>query len=252
MKGEVVAQACLENTLMLLKQAGIKKGLKCLDLGCGTGDVSFEIAKLVGASGKVRGLDMDPIKIEKAQLRASTEKFTTTQFIQGNIFEWCESANYDLIYTRFLLTHLPQAESLIPKLINGLKPGGVLIVEDIDFQGHISHPQSNSYDRYVELYQKVVQMRGGDPNIGPKLFSYFTRSRLQKVQIKIVYPEHTLGKEINLLNLKGISESLLEEQLITKQNLVDLTKDLEKFVHDPSTVASAARVFQAWGYKSKE
>ena len=247
----IVAKACWPNTLNLLKKAGLKEGMQCLDLGCGAGDVTIEIARLIGAKGRVMGIDMDPIKIEKAQLHAIEEGFTNTQFIQGNVYEWVESNKYDLIYIRFLLTHLPDRERLYPQLLRGLTQNGVLIIEDIDFEGHVSYPTNAAFSRYVNLYQQVVLRRGGDPNLGRKLFEKLIRTGFHKTAVNIVYPEHSIGigKEMSLLTLKNISDSLLEENLITQPELTQLITDLEHFTHDPSTIVSAARIFQIWGYK---
>ena len=63
---EVVARAYLPTTLPLLQRAGIREGMNCLDLGCGAGDVTFEIARLAGPKGRVTGLDMDSVKLELA------------------------------------------------------------------------------------------------------------------------------------------------------------------------------------------
>jgi trans-aconitate methyltransferase len=61
---EVVARAYWPTTLPLLQRAGIREGMHCLDLGCGAGDVTFEIARLVGPSGRVVGMDMDLVKLD--------------------------------------------------------------------------------------------------------------------------------------------------------------------------------------------
>ena len=48
---QVVARACWPTTSTLLQRAGIKEGMNCLDLGCGAGEVSFELARIVGPQG---------------------------------------------------------------------------------------------------------------------------------------------------------------------------------------------------------
>ena len=245
----VVAKACWPNTLTLFKRAGIQESIKALDLGCGAGDVTFEIANLIGSRGKILGLDMDPVKIEKAQLRAKQGGASNIQFRQANVFEWVESNAYDFIYVRFLLTHLPDRERLYPQLLKGLRSGGVLIVEDIDFEGHVSFPKNSAFDRYVQLYQQVVTQRGGDPNLGRKLLDVFNRTGFLKTSANIVYPDQSLSKEMNLLTLIGIFDAVIEENLMGKEELHKLTDELERFLKDPKTMASAARIFQVWGYK---
>jgi ubiquinone/menaquinone biosynthesis C-methylase UbiE len=57
-------------TERLLVTAGLAPGMRVLDLGCGTGDVSLLAAKLVGPAGAVVGVDRDPRAIEEARRRA--------------------------------------------------------------------------------------------------------------------------------------------------------------------------------------
>src|SRR5260370_18507356 len=60
-------------TEQVLLSAGLEPGMSVLDLGCGMGDVSLLAARLVGPTGRVTGIDRDPIVIEKARERAHEE-----------------------------------------------------------------------------------------------------------------------------------------------------------------------------------
>ena len=63
----MISQALASSTAALLDAAGVREGMRCLDLGCGGGDVTLALARLVGPSGVVVGIDMDAVKIELAQ-----------------------------------------------------------------------------------------------------------------------------------------------------------------------------------------
>ena len=63
----MVSQALEPSTAALLDGAGVREGMRCLDLGCGGGDVTLALARLVGPSGRVIGIDMDAVEIELAQ-----------------------------------------------------------------------------------------------------------------------------------------------------------------------------------------
>jgi ubiquinone/menaquinone biosynthesis C-methylase UbiE len=249
---EVVARAYWPTTLLLLQRAGIRQGMNCLDLGCGAGDVAFEIARLVGPTGRVTGVDMDSVKLELARERATKEGVTNVKFRQANVFEWGEDSVYDLIYVRFLLTHLPERERVVPKLVRALRHGGALAVEDINFEGYVSYPPNSAHDRYVALYREVVRLRGGDADIGPKLLSMLAGAGLQDVGLQIVYPEHKegSGKEISILTMIGISEAVLAEKLIEEQELRDVISELERYTRDPRSIVCGPRVFQLWGRRA--
>ena len=57
---------------MIFAEAGIRPGMRVLDLGCGAGDVTFVAADLVGPDGSVVGVDRSPQALARAQLRAGS------------------------------------------------------------------------------------------------------------------------------------------------------------------------------------
>jgi ubiquinone/menaquinone biosynthesis C-methylase UbiE len=242
----VVARAYWPTTLPLLHRAGIRHGMNCLDLGCGAGEVTFEIARLVGSTGRVIGMDMDSMKLEIARNRATREGVNNVEFRQADVFEWDEDSIYDLMYVRFLLTHLPDGGRIVPRLLRALRPGGSLAVEDIDFLGYVSYPPNAAHDRYVHLYREVVHRRGGDAEIGPKLLTMFAAAGAQQLGLAIVYPEHLpgSGKDISLLTMIGISEAVLAEKLCEESELHAILCELETYTHDPLTTVCGPRVFQ--------
>src|SRR5690348_14232888 len=128
-------------TLRLFGEAGIQPGMTCLDLGCGGGDVSFDLATLVGPSGKVVGIDMDATKIELAEKEAAERRISNIEFRVQNILESQIEGVFDVVYTRFLLTHLTNPHEILAAMKTCLKPGGIIVIEDIDFRGHFSYPQ---------------------------------------------------------------------------------------------------------------
>ncbi len=58
------------DTAALFERAGLSPGMRCIDLGCGGGEVTFEIARLVAPGGSVTGVDMDAIKLDLARRAA--------------------------------------------------------------------------------------------------------------------------------------------------------------------------------------
>src|SRR6185369_12151817 len=182
-------------TFQLLKRTGFHTGMTCLDLGCGGGDVTRGIARLVGPSGHVLGIDMDQVKLEGARQEAVRQNLENVEFQAANIYDWCAEAAYDRIYARFLLTHLPDCPTALSIMRRALRPGGVLVVEDIDFTGSFCYPACAAYQRYLDLYREVVRRRRGDADIGPKLHSLLTAAGLQGVNMSLAQPFHVDQEE---------------------------------------------------------
>ena len=87
----------------------------------------------------------------------------------GSVPDPWPATGASLVYIRFVLTHLARPQDMLAQAWQALAPGGVLIVEDIDYDGKFTDPPCPAYDRYGEIYIALAQKRGGDPFIGRKL-----------------------------------------------------------------------------------
>ena len=72
------------HTEHLLRTAGLREGMRVLDVGCGTGEVSLAAARVVGPSGRVLGVDMDPGVLERARQNAAASSLPQCRFRAGN------------------------------------------------------------------------------------------------------------------------------------------------------------------------
>ena len=129
-----------------------------------------------------------------------------------------------------------------------LRPGGVLAVEDIDFAGHFSYPDSPALQRYRALYCATVTTRGGDPYIGPRLPLLLKQQGFDRVGVHVVHPAGIEGdvKLISPLTLEAIAGAVLQDGLASQAEIDSLVQDLYTFAADPLTLSGMPRVFQVW------
>ena len=239
-------------TASLLERVGLQPGMVCLDVGCGGGDATFEIARMVGPVGRVVGLDMDETKIELARSEAAELNLPGVEFRASDVGQIGEGAEFDFVYARFLLTHLSDPGGALRRMLGVLRLGGVAVVEDIDFSGHFCHPDSPAFWRYVELYTQVVHRRGADPNIGPRLPELLLDSGYRNVHMKVVQPAGIDGevKLIAPITMESIADSVLAGGLASRHEVDRVIHDLHAVAADRRTVLSLPRVVQAWGYRN--
>lgn len=122
-------------TLSLLRRAGIPRGASCLDVGCGGGDVSVELAKRVGPDGRVIGIDMDDVELQLARTEAEGHGLGNVQYRITDARGSLGDAEFDVAYARCLLSHLTDPAACIGSIHRALKPSGLLILEDIEISG---------------------------------------------------------------------------------------------------------------------
>jgi 2-polyprenyl-3-methyl-5-hydroxy-6-metoxy-1,4-benzoquinol methylase len=176
----VLGRALHDSTAALLERAGIRPGMRCLDLGCGGGDVTLPMAAMVAPDGIVVGIDMDDVKIDLARQEAVERGVANVNLRTGDATALCDVGRYDLVYARFLLTHLPDPQATVSCMVDAAVPGGVVAVEDIQHSSVFAYPASPFMERYVELYDEVVRRRGCDPDIGPRLPGMLRRGRSRR------------------------------------------------------------------------
>jgi SAM-dependent methyltransferase len=151
--------ALLEQLLDPLSQRrlaalGVSKGWRCLEVGGGGGSVTRWLCHQVGASGHVMATDLDTRflqEIDEPMLEVRRHDITTEELPQ---------ARFDLVYTRWLLHHLPQQEQIIASMVAALRPGGWLLIEEVDFFPVLTSTSELYVDFMVALVETVVAESG--------------------------------------------------------------------------------------------
>jgi SAM-dependent methyltransferase len=248
----ILARTLQQGTSALFDRVGVSAGMRCLDAGCGGGDVTLELARRVGPHSVVIGVDLDEAKLDLARQEAAAQGICNAEFRALDLCTQELDGDFDLIYARFLLTHLTDPARAIAAFCRALRPGGLLIVEDIDFGGGFAWPETAAFRRYCELYNAVVRRRGGDPNIGLRLPILLADAGFAQIGMHVVQPIGAQGevKLINPITLENIADAILHDRLASRQELDALIHELYAFAADPRTVTGIARVMQTWGRRT--
>jgi ubiquinone/menaquinone biosynthesis C-methylase UbiE len=241
------------DTAALFQRAGLSPGMRCIDLGCGGGEVTFEIAGLVAPGGSVTGVDMDAIKLGLARRKAAQSGLGHVEFRQLDVADWDEPGSYDAVYCRVLLQHLSQPVDLLRRMWAAVRPGGVILVEDADFDGWCCHPPNEGLDFFVRTYQQVLQRRGGDHALGRKLYGYFLAVGIPRPQVALVQSVRTEGegKTLAWSTLEATAEAIASERVATREEVTAALTDLQRFTADPRTLICGPRIFQLWSRRQQ-
>lgn len=245
----VLSQALEPTTLALFKRIGIEEGMDCLDVGSGGGDVTRLLAHLVGPRGRVVGIDFDAEIVRLAAADAEAAGLEQVSFQVANVYDLEPEPRFDRVYVRFLLTHLPDPVRALRKLAQMLKPGGVLIAEDVEMNGRFCYPAFPLFEAGANLYSTAARRKGGDPEIGPKLPGLLQAAGLREVGVNLVQPVflHGRGKTMMSLTLHRVADAVLSEGLATASEFERLVTEIAAFEARPDTLVSLPRIFQVWG-----
>ena len=214
--------------------------------------MSLLMASIVGLQGRVIGTDTDGEILDLAQKDAEAANATNVEFRQMDACISLSREEFDLVYARFLLSHLSQPENCLATMTEACGPRGIIMIEDTDFSGSFCYPTCAAYESYKELYRKIVQQRGGDPDIGPKLPGMFRRAGIQAVELNVIQlvPIRGEGKLMAPITMSRISDAVTTEGLATKDEVQQILTELNEAAADCETVMSSPRIFQVWGNRA--
>ena len=247
----ILGRVMEDGTRILLDKAGVGEGMACLDAGCGGGDVSVLLANLVGPAGSVLGIDRDAATIDIAQGEAQEKGLDRVTYRCLDILDFDAPQSVDVLYCRFLLTHLPERDEAVRQLLAALRPGGLAIFEDIDFSGHFSAPNSDAMQEYMRLYSAATRHLGGDATFGLRMPAFLKNAGVSDLAVRINQPAALEGetKLINALTMQAAADHVVEAGLATDEEITRIVRTLYDEAREPDTLISAARVVQAWGRK---
>jgi Methylase involved in ubiquinone/menaquinone biosynthesis len=135
------------------KFSRMKEGDTVVDLGSGAGNDAFIARQIVGASGKVIGIDFTPAMIAKARENAKKLSFNNIEFRQGDIEDIpITSNNADVVVSNCVLNLVPDKHKVFSEIYRVLKPGGHFSISDIVLEGFLPE----KWKQVAELYAGCV------------------------------------------------------------------------------------------------
>ena len=134
----------------------LRPGLALLDIGCGPGTITADLAELV-APGQAIGLDASAEVIAQAEAYAANRGITNLRCEVGDLFSLSyDDATFDVVHAHQVLQHLVDPGAALLELRRVLRPGGVAAVRDSDYGAFVWAPAAGALDRWMELYLAVT------------------------------------------------------------------------------------------------
>jgi ubiquinone/menaquinone biosynthesis C-methylase UbiE len=245
----VLARNWAPTTSALLDRVRIAPGARCLDLGCGAGAVTIELARRAGPAGRVVGVDMDEVTLEEARAEAeAAEVGATIEFVAGNAYDFAVGAGYDIVYSRFLLQHLSRPVEVLRSMWAAVGPGGAIVVEDADFAAQFCYPPQPAFDFWAQRYPELLRRAGGDPEGGRKLAARFAEAGIPLPEVDVVQLAHLRGEQKTLpaLTVEATAAAMRETEVATEEEIRAALTKLNVLAADMTTLFGSPRVFQVW------
>jgi len=157
-------------TRAFLAEAAVGAGMRVLDVGSGAGDVAFLVAGLVGESGEVIGTDRAPAAVAAASARARERGLRHVSFREGDPAHMRFDRAFDAVVGRYVLLFQSDAVDMVRRLLQHLRPGGLVLFHEPDWHSARSIPSVSSYDICCRWIQQTFARAGTDSNMAGRLY----------------------------------------------------------------------------------
>lgn len=160
----------------------LSPGAHVLDVGCGPGVI---LRALTAADRRLRGtgVDIGPARIREAEANSAGNR--RLQFTCGDAQQLeFESGTFDVVFSRMLLQYVPDKERAVAEMVRVCKPGGTVILQDLDGQLVWHYPEDALMQQTVARILNSLNATGFDPFVGRKLFSLARSAGLDSVQVR--------------------------------------------------------------------
>ena len=117
--------------MFVIRRIRVEKGMNILDLGCGTGQGTIDIASKLEGTGNAIGMDLSGKMIEQAKKKAADLKYGNIKFLTGSAGTLDYSDYFDCVFSTNAFHHFENKEVIFKKIWQSLKQGGTFYVQDI-------------------------------------------------------------------------------------------------------------------------
>ncbi|OHV36608.1 MULTISPECIES: methyltransferase domain-containing protein [Pseudofrankia] len=247
------SRALEPGTEAFLTGLGLGPGWRCLDVGCGHGQVSVLLAGRVRPGGRIVGVDGDPASLRVARHNAA-QVGARVAFLNADAGGLpAARGRFDLAYCRLLLGHLADPMETLRAMATAVRPGGVVAVEDVYFTVPTTPPPDDAppevLTELIELLTMTIRAQGGDPQIGPRLPALFSAVGLTDISAGLSAAPLPLDSPLLLAEaLDATRDATLDAGLASAAHLDDLRAALLALPRPVLTAtAGTARLYQVSG-----
>ena len=215
------------------------KDAHVLDVGCGPGTITLDIAQRV-TPGRVVGIDASVEVIEEARRDAGV--VDNLEFDSGDVYNLqFDDDEFDVVHAHQVLQHLPDPVGALREMARVCRPGGVVAARDSDYGAFRWYPDDPLLERWLALYRDIARKNKGEPDAGRFLLAWTHEAGLTDVKPTasvwcFATPEDRAwwgGLWADRMTESAIARQAVAEKFATPEELEELADALRRWAADP-------------------
>ena len=151
----------------------LDQGDSVLDIGCGPGSITLDLAEIVGPTGRVVGVDFAADAVTAARTAAAARGDARTRFVVGDVLDLDQPPeSFDVVHAHQVLQHLTDPVAALEAMARYCRPGGIIAVRDADYGAMSWFPEAAGLDDWRATYTAAARATGAEPDAGRRLRSW--------------------------------------------------------------------------------
>jgi SAM-dependent methyltransferase len=236
-----------------LEAAGMEGVRRAADIGCGTGTISRWLAQRMGEGSRVDGIDISEDQLAIARSRQPAAGSGTITYSLASAYEpKLPDAHYDIVFVRLVLCHLKEPGEAVAAMAKLLKPGGRLVIVDMDMYSFLAMPPSEHYERWLEGARAHQDKIGVDYAVGLRLHELLGGAGLETTFLAADQPiyDRGPGKHLWENTWRSALPSLIAAGSATPDEGAEVIAGMATHDARPDVWIAVAKMFAAVGRKA--
>jgi len=219
----------------------LSSGRRLLDVGCGPGTITADLARIV-APAEVVALDREPGIVDEAARTASGRGLDNVTTTVGDVYALGFADDvFDVVHAHQLLQHLSDPVAALREMRRVTMPGGVVAARDADYATMTWYPAEPRMDRWLEIYSTVARSNQAEPDAGRHLLAWAHAAGFSRVEPSAsvwlfadetsrswwaeTWAQRTVGS--------GVAEQALRQGIVSREELAELAHGWRSWAAHP-------------------
>jgi ubiquinone/menaquinone biosynthesis C-methylase UbiE len=170
------------------RRAGFAAGQTLLDIGCGPGWATLELATLVGPTGRAIGIERSRRFLDAAAALATERDVTNCEWHEHDLDHGeLPVRDADGAWTRWVYAFVQDPRGLLARTARALRPGGVLVVHEyVDYRSWQLVPEREEFEWFVREVMASWREHGGEPDIARRLPAWLAEAGLELREMRAI------------------------------------------------------------------
>lgn len=230
---------------------GIKPGERVIDLGCGPGGTLHLLAKRVGRTGSVLGVDRSPHFVEQARRFVDDLGLSQVEVREGDAYDTgLPRGGFDGAHMRLVLVNVPEPERIVREMVSLVRPGGWVASFEADYLAHICDPPLPAWTRLLDAYTAYSESKGVDLFVGRRTQRLFREAGVSDMRVDAVvhvYPPGHDRRPILRDFIANVRDGMVDDGFISQAQLDSDMADLERHLSDQEVLVTSHMFFRLSG-----